>query len=184
MNKKRIIILLSTLAILFGLLPLEAKSRLQEVRERITPTLETSLSKHGLQLGDHTYLRVFKHERVLELWMKPRGKNEYILYKSYPIAGMSGQLGPKLKEGDYQAPEGFYNIVKGNLNPKSRYHLSFNIGYPNSYDRFHKRTGSFIMVHGSDVSIGCYAMTDPVIEVVYLIVEAALKNKQSSIPFG
>lgn len=163
--------------------PVFAKSRLSEVKERVTPGLERTLSEQSLKLGDPVYLRVFKQERELEVWMKPQGRKEYVLFKTYPIAGMSGELGPKQREGDYQAPEGFYNVVRGNLNPKSSYHLSFNIGYPNAFDKYHKRTGSFIMVHGSNVSVGCYAMTDPVIEVIYLLVEAALKKGQSAVPF-
>jgi murein L,D-transpeptidase YafK len=94
---------------------------------------------------------------------------------------MSGKLGPKLKEGDLQAPEGFYEVGKKQLNPMSRFHLSFNVGYPNAYDRYHGRTGSLIMVHGSNVSIGCFAMTDPVIEEIYLLVEAALKGGQEAV---
>lgn len=160
-----------------------AESRISKVRKRISPSLQQELKTQGLELGDPVYLRVFKQERELELWMKPRAGKSYKLVKTYPIAGMSGVLGPKEKEGDHQAPEGFYEIVKKNLNPKSSYHLSFNIGYPNAYDRAHKRTGSFIMVHGSNVSVGCYAMTDPVIEVIYVAVEAALNKGHSSVPF-
>lgn len=175
--------LLLMISVFYLIIPAFSKSRIAEVRERITPSLKQDLAKKSLKLGDPVYLRVFKNERILEVWMKPSGRNEYILYNAYRIAGMSGKLGPKLKEGDFQAPEGFYNIVKENLNPQSSYHLSFNIGYPNAYDRAHKRTGSFIMVHGSNVSAGCYAMTDPVIESIYLIVESAFKKGQSSIPF-
>jgi murein L,D-transpeptidase YafK len=87
-----------------------------------------------------------------------------------------------LKEGDLQAPEGFYEVGIKQLNPMSRFHLSFNIGYPNAYDQHHGRTGSLIMVHGSNVSIGCFAMTDPVIEEIYLLVEAALKAGQVAVP--
>ncbi len=164
-------------------MPLEAKSRLAEVKTRVIPGLKQDLSRNGLTLGNPVYLRIFKLERVLEVWMQQKGRKQYKLYRTYPIAGMSGELGPKLMEGDKQAPEGFYNIVKGNLNPQSRYHLSFNIGYPNVYDKSHSRTGSFIMVHGSNQSIGCYAMTDPVIEVIYLIVESAMSKGQKSVPF-
>jgi murein L,D-transpeptidase YafK len=81
-----------------------------------------------------------------------------------------------------QAPEGFYSFGKSHLNPASRYHLAFNIGYPNAYDRHHERTGSLIMVHGRNVSIGCFAMTDPVIEEIYLIIDAALNNGQPQVP--
>ena len=93
---------------------------------------------------------------------------------------MSGHLGPKLAEGDRQAPEGFYEVDAGALNPESDCHLSFNTGYPNTFDTSLGRTGSWIMVHGSTGSLGCFAMTDPVIEEIYLVCEAALQHGQPS----
>ncbi len=92
---------------------------------------------------------------------------------------MSGQLGPKLAEGDRQAPEGFYFVTRSMMHPTSRYHLAFNIGYPNRYDTAHARTGSFIMVHGNTQSIGCFAMTDEKIEEIYTLCDAALRNGQN-----
>ena len=95
------------------------------------------------------------------------------------IANYGGQrLGPKLKKGDGVAPEGFYNVGTRQLNPQSKFHLAFNVGYPNGLDQSLKRTGDAIMVHGNDVSIGCFAMTDARIEIIYLIVEAALRARQ------
>ena len=91
---------------------------------------------------------------------------------------MSGELGPKLKEGDGQAPEGFYFVPPSHMNPKSRFHLSFNLGYPNAYDRANGRTGSALMVHGGQASVGCFAMTDPKVEEIYALAEAALRNGQ------
>lgn len=158
-------------------------TRLEEVKNRVIPSLERSLAQRGLALGDHIFLRAYKLDKELEVWVKPSGKKKFELFETYSIVGNSGVLGPKLAEGDRQMPEGFYEIKKNALNPNSRYHLSFNIGYPNAFDRSLKRTGSFIMVHGSNVSIGCYAMTDPVIEKIYLMVESALKNGQNTIPF-
>lgn len=93
----------------------------------------------------------------------------------------SGTLGPKLREGDGQSPEGFYKVTRAALNPNSSYHLSFNLGFPNAYDRAHGRTGSFLMVHGDCVSIGCYAMRDKGIEDIYGLVEAALKGGQKAV---
>lgn len=122
-------------------------------------------------------MRIFKEESELELWTKNDDKFE--LYKTFPICNWSGTLGPKLKEGDGQSPEGFYFVNTSQLNPNSRYHLAFNIGYPNAYDRSHDRTGSYIMVHGDCVSIGCYAMNDVQIEEIYRIAEAALDKDQS-----
>ena len=94
---------------------------------------------------------------------------------------MSGNIGPKLAEGDAQAPEGFYEVTANALNPNSAFHLSFNIGYPNAFDAANNRTGSFIMVHGGEASIGCFAMTDAMIEEIYLVTEAALGRGQASV---
>ncbi len=145
---------------------------------------KAAYEKHADQLGDDlgrpVFLRITKESRMLELLVKrPKG---WQVMKIYPILGMSGTLGPKQKEGDCQAPEGFYSVVKGNMNPRSNYHLSFNIGYPNAYDKSQGRTGSFIMVHGSIYSIGCFAMGDEAIEEIYTMVDQALLKGQSSVP--
>ncbi len=159
---------------------LSAEARLTNVRARLLPGLADELARIGAQLGDATYLRVFKETRQMELWL--RSAENWALFRSYPIATFSGTLGPKLQEGDRQAPEGFYSITPAALNPLSSYHLAIKIGYPNEFDRQNQRTGSFIMVHGREVSIGCFAMTDPFIEEIYLIVEAALKAGQREVP--
>lgn len=104
------------------------------------------------------------------------------LLKTHPIARWSGLLGPKQKEGDKQAPEGCYGITRRLMHPGSDYHLAMNIGYPNGLDRALGRTGSLIMIHGKDVSVGCFAMTDPVIEEIYLLVDAALDAGQTEVP--
>lgn len=157
-----------------------AEQRLTDLRQRVHPLLTHELDKHGFALGNPAFIRVFKESRELEIWLQ--AKAGWKRYRSYPIAAMSGTLGPKLREGDGQAPEGIYALNRAGLNPASRYHLSFNIGYPNAYDRYHDRTGSFIMVHGAEVSVGCFAMTDPIIEEIYLIVSAALTSNQGEIP--
>lgn len=141
-----------------------------------TMNLKDRLKAVGGALGMPLFIRIFKEESILEVWIKP--EHEYVLLQKYPICAYSGFLGPKLKEGDKQAPEGFYSVKKHQLNPNSQYHLSFNLGYPNRYDRAHKRTGSYLMVHGECVSIGCYAMTNPKIEEIYKLVEEALKGGQ------
>jgi murein L,D-transpeptidase YafK len=127
-------------------------------------------------VGDHVFIRIFKAESILEVWIKV--KDEYVLFKQYSICAFSGFLGPKLKEGDKQSPEGFYRVTRYLLNPKSKFHLSFNLGYPNKYDRAYNRTGSFLMVHGECASRGCYAMTNEKIEEIYKLVEKALKRGQ------
>lgn len=162
---------------------LSAEQRLHDARRRLQPQLDAELSARGFKLGDAAFIRIFKETSELELWLRHDAAGKpFRLYCNYRIAFYSGTLGPKTKEGDYQAPEGFYSVGKSQLNPASRYHLAFNVGYPNEYDRAQKRTGSLIMVHGSDVSIGCFAMTDPLIEEIYLIVEAALDAGQRSVP--
>lgn len=145
----------------------------------VVASAEEELAARGLEPGAPVFLRIFKQESDLELWA--RAGEDYVLVKTYPICAWSGELGPKLKEGDRQSPEGFYQVTSGALNPNSRFHLSFNLGFPNRYDRAHGRTGSFLMVHGNCVSIGCYAMTDPAIEEIYRLVEAGLKAGQGAV---
>lgn len=140
------------------------------------PSLDERLAMAGTARGAPAFIRVFKESRELELWLQ--AGERFVLAKVYPICAYSGRLGPKLRQGDHQAPEGFYAVSQGSLNPNSAFHLSFNLGYPNAYDRAHGRTGDFLMVHGSCVSAGCYAMTNPGIEEIYGLVEAALKGGQ------
>lgn len=141
--------------------------------------LERDLTTMGLHFGDPVFLRAFKDERLLELYVHNRETGKFTLFRTYPIAGSSGKLGPKLEEGDGQVPEGFYHVPPSAMNPNSVYHLAFNIGYPNEYDRSLKRTGSFIMVHGNRVSIGCLAMTDEKIEEIYTLCDAAHQTGQA-----
>ena len=154
---------------------LGAADRLTSVRARLLPKLHEELAAQKLKLGLPAFIRIFKASGELELWLQD-DKHTWRLFRNYPIACFSGTLGPKTREGDMQAPEGFYSVTSKLLNPASRYHLAFNVGYPNEYDRAHARTGNLIMVHGDMCSIGCFAMTDPVIEEIYLVVEAALKG--------
>lgn len=153
---------------------------ISEIRNRMTPELTRDLAASGLSFGAPVYLRVFKEEKTLELWVE--SEDRFALFRSYPICNYSGALGPKLKEGDRQSPEGFYRVAHNALNPNSNYHLSFNLGFPNAFDRANDRTGSFLMIHGACASIGCYAMTDQGIEEIYVMVEAALNAGQGSVP--
>lgn len=152
--------------------------RAAAARQRVGPALERDLATVGLRLGNPVFIRIFKEERVLELWMLRRDTGKYEHFRSWPVVKMSGQLGPKLAEGDMQAPEGFYAVSRRLMNPNSTYHLSFNLGFPNDYDRAHGRSGSLIMVHGNAVSIGCFAMTDGKIEEIYTLCDAALAAGQ------
>jgi murein L,D-transpeptidase YafK len=144
------------------------------------PDLKTLLTLRGFLMGAPVYLRVFKDEGVIELWMKRDARFE--LFEVYPICRNSGALGPKQKAGDKQAPEGFYEVGAKQLNPNSKYHLALNMGYPNAYDKSWGRTGDALMIHGACASIGCYALTNNNIEEVYALVDAALANGQASIP--
>lgn len=153
--------------------------REKDVIKRMTPHLTEELAKLDLKLGAPVFIRIFKESREMELWVLHSPSKKYRLFKTWPIAAMSGKLGPKTSEGDLQAPEGFYYVNRSRMKPDSSFHLAFNLGYPNSYDRAHDYTGGFLMVHGNRVSIGCFAMTDPGIEEIYTLCASALNNGQN-----
>lgn len=164
-------------------------SLLHWVGDRLSPereprfdreALRADLVAQGFVLGDRAHVRIFKRERRLELWLSHAG-GPFALFRSYGICSFSGELGPKLKEGDRQAPEGFYRVGRAQLNPNSRHHLAFNLGFPNAFDRQLGRTGSALMVHGGCSSIGCYAIGDESVDQVYAVVEAALGNGQDAV---
>ncbi len=141
-------------------------------------TLEM-LAKKGMQVGSPVFVRIFKEESELEIW-KQRDDGRFYHFKTYPICNWSGELGPKLVQGDKQAPEGFYAITPVLMNPNSKFYLSFNLGYPNSYDKSLGRTGDSVMVHGKCRSAGCYAMTDALMEEIYGVTREALKAGQQN----
>ncbi len=141
--------------------------------------LDSRLKERGVSVGAPVFIRVFKREFELELWMRKAGR--YVHLATYPICRWSGKLGPKLEEGDKQSPEGFYTVDRRALNPNSRWHRSFNLGFPNVFDRAHARTGSYLMVHGGCSSVGCYAMTNAVVDEIWRLVTAALGNGQRKI---
>jgi murein L,D-transpeptidase YafK len=142
--------------------------------------LDERLAAHGVGMGVPVYLRIFKLESEIELWIEKNGR--FVRFATYPICLWSGRLGPKLKEGDRQAPEGFYTVDAEQLNPNSRMHRSFSLGFPNLFDQAHGRTGSFLMVHGGCASIGCYAVTDPVVDEIWRLVTAALDKGEGRFP--
>ncbi len=127
-------------------------------------------------------VRVFKEEAEMEVWKKNRD-GEFALLKTYPICRWSGDLGPKVREGDRQAPEGFYSITPGLMNPNSNYYLAFNTGYPNAFDRAWNRTGSELMVHGDCSSRGCYAMTDEQMQEIYALARDSFFGGQKDFQF-
>ncbi len=155
---------------------LKSKPKPKSIQIQRVLTLKESLEKIGAKVGDPIFIRIFKQEKKLELWVKI--KQEYKLCKTYTICTYSGDLGPKLKQGDKQSPEGFYTVAKNQLKPNSKYHLAINIGFPNQYDRYQKRTGSYLMIHGECSSTGCYAMGNEQIEEIYKMAEATLNSTQ------
>lgn len=132
----------------------------------IPPALLAEMEKKDMDKGSPLLVRIFKQESELEVWKQDRS-GRFALLKTYPICKWSGDLGPKIREGDRQAPEGFYNITPAQMNPNSQFYLAFNMGYPNAYDRAHDRTGAHLMVHGDCSSRGCYAMTDEQISEIF-----------------
>jgi murein L,D-transpeptidase YafK len=141
--------------------------------------LAAEMEKKNMPKESPILVRIFKEEAELEVW-KQDAEGQYALLKTYPICRWSGELGPKVKEGDRQAPEGFYNITPGQMNPNSNYYLAFNLGFPNAYDRANDRTGAFLMVHGDCSSRGCYAMTDEQIQEIYAMGRDSFMGGQKS----
>ena len=138
------------------------------------------MAANGTSKEAPVLIRTYKKESELEIWkMKPDGR--YALLKTYPMCRWSGQLGPKVREGDRQVPEGFYSITPAQMNPNSAYYLSFNVGYPNAYDRAQGHSGGSIMVHGICSSAGCFSMTDPQIGEIYAIVREGFAGGQRAV---
>jgi len=125
-------------------------------------------------------IRIFKETKELELWRK-NYNNNYVYIKTYDICAFSGDLGPKIKEGDRQSPEGFYTIKSYQMNYNSSQFLSFNTGFPNEYDKFHKRTGSYLMVHGGCSSSGCYAIKDAPMQELFTAMRDSFKAGQKEV---
>jgi murein L,D-transpeptidase YafK len=134
----------------------------------IPEKLVAEINAKNMDKGSPMLVRLFKQEAELEVWKQDR-TGHFALLKTYPICRWSGDFGPKVREGDRQAPEGFYSITPGQMNPASAYYLSFNMGYPNAYDKAWGRSGSQLMVHGDCSSRGCYAMTDEQISEIYAL---------------
>jgi murein L,D-transpeptidase YafK len=138
------------------------------------------MDKIGTTPSAPVLIRTYKQEAEFEIW-KMNSDGQYALLKTYPMCRWSGQLGPKTRQGDMQVPEGFYIIAPGQMNPNSHYYLSFNVGYPNAYDRALGRTGGAIMVHGVCSSAGCFSMTDAQIGEIYAIAREAFNGGESAI---
>jgi len=150
-----------------------------KANQPVPPKLIQTMVEKDMDLNSPILVRLFKQEAELEVWKQDRS-GRFALLKTYPICRWSGDLGPKVREGDRQAPEGFYNISPAQMNPQSAYYLSFNTGYPNAFDRALGRTGSQLMVHGDCSSRGCYAMTDEQIAEIYSLGRESFFGGQKS----
>ncbi len=153
-----------------------------KANQPVSPKLVAEMAEKDMDLQSPILVRLFKQEAELEVWKQDRS-GRFALLKTYPICRWSGDLGPKVREGDRQAPEGFYSITPGQMNPQSAYYLSFNTGYPNAYDKALGHTGSELMVHGDCSSRGCYAMTDEQIAEIYSLGRESFFGGQHAFQF-
>jgi murein L,D-transpeptidase YafK len=154
-----------------------------KANQPVPPKLVAEMGEKDMDLQSPMLVRVFKQEAELEVWKQTRS-GKFALLKTYPICRWSGDLGPKVKEGDRQAPEGFYAITPAQMNPRSAYYLSFNTGFPNAFDKSLGRTGSELMVHGDCSSRGCFAMTDEQIAEIYALGRESFFGGQRSFQFA
>jgi murein L,D-transpeptidase YafK len=145
----------------------------------IPAKLAGDMSRKGMLATDPILIRIFKDESELEIWKGDR-TDRYSLLKTYPMCRWSGKLGPKTRNGDRQAPEGYYHISAGMLNPNSQYYLSFNLGYPNRLESALGYSGEALMVHGACSSSGCFALTDEGVAEIYAVAREALKGGQTA----
>jgi murein L,D-transpeptidase YafK len=148
-----------------------------QAMKELSPEMLDLLQKKNMPKDSPILVRVFKEESELEVW-KQDTTGLYQLLKVYPICRWSGELGPKKVEGDRQAPEGFYSITPGLMNPNSNYYLAINIGFPNAYDKANGYSGGFLMIHGDCSSRGCYAMTDEQIGEIYSLARESFLGGQ------
>ncbi|MGE0845303.1 MAG: L,D-transpeptidase family protein [Flavobacteriaceae bacterium] len=177
MSFKKVLPSLLLASALLALPACVSDSRAPKHLKPIPPQLMSLMEERSMLKSDPILIRIFKEESALEVWKKDR-TGRYALLKAYNICAWSGVLGPKVKEGDRQAPEGFYTITPALMNPNSSYYLSFNIGYPNQFDKALNRTGSHLMVHGACSSSGCYSMEDEQIGEIYSLAREAFKGGQ------
>jgi len=153
-----------------------------KANQPVPPKLVAAMAEKDMDLNSPILIRLFKQEAELEIWKQTRS-GQFALLKTYPICRWSGDLGPKVREGDRQAPEGFYSINPSQMNPQSAYYLSFNTGFPNAFDKALGRTGSQLMVHGDCSSRGCYAMTDEQIAEIYSLGRESFFGGQKAFQF-
>ncbi len=158
----------------------DLKSVKNKVEQPLPSRILSEMQKKNMPRNSPIMIRIFKEEGKLEVW-KAKSDNRFDIIKSYDICAWSGKLGPKVKEGDRQAPEGFYNLTPAHLNPNSKYYLAINTGFPNRYDQANGRTGSNLMIHGACSSSGCYSMTDEQVLEIYAFARDAFRGGQTSV---
>lgn len=168
------------LALLVALLAGCAKIDMPAHLNPLSVDMMRLMAAKRMEAASPIFIRIFKAESELEIW-KQKSDGRFYHLKSYPVCAWSGDLGPKIRQGDKQAPEGFYTVNRHQMNPNSSFHLSFDLGYPNAFDRANRRTGDFLMVHGDCTSAGCYAMTDHWIEEIYALAREAFIGGQDKI---
>ncbi|GAJ92839.1 hypothetical protein MOV66_27780 [Agrobacterium sp. SHOUNA12C] len=151
-----------------------------KVEQPLPDRILADMTKKGMDRNSPIMIRIFKEEGTMEI-LKANQNNRFEVIASYSICAWSGRLGPKVKEGDRQAPEGFYNLTPANLNPNSKYYLAINTGFPNRYDAANGRSGNNLMIHGACSSSGCYSMTDQQVLEIYAFARDAFKGGQKTI---
>jgi murein L,D-transpeptidase YafK len=162
---------------------LESPRVRQSLQEKESVLKDLFLKKNIPYPPKEIFIRAFKHEKILEVWANQTGGGEFQLIQSYPFCTLSGNLGPKRRQGDGQVPEGFYAINR--FNPTSNFYLSLGLDYPNRSDQILAKgnnLGGDIFIHGNCVSIGCIPLTDDRIKEVYLLAIEAKSNGQRNIP--
>jgi murein L,D-transpeptidase YafK len=147
--------------------------------KELSPQMLALLEQKNMPKDSPILVRIFKEESELEVW-KQDTTGRFQILKVYPICRWSGDLGPKVHEGDRQAPEGFYSITPDLMNPNSNYYLAINTGFPNTYDKANGYTGALLMIHGDCSSRGCYAMTDEQIGEIYSLARESFLGGQQS----
>ncbi|MBT3071556.1 hypothetical protein KKP04_11835 [Rhodomicrobium sp. Az07] len=155
----------------------DAENAVPPAERQLPASTQAMLAIKGMRSDAPIFIRIFKEESELEVWKFRDGRFQH--FRTYPICAWSGTLGPKIQTGDKQAPEGFYTVTRGQMNPRSNFYLAFNLGYPNVHDQANGHTGSALMVHGNCKSAGCYAMTDAYIEEIYILAREAFDAGQT-----
>ncbi|NOT71386.1 MAG: murein L,D-transpeptidase [Hyphomicrobium sp.] len=155
-----------------GALPLPNTPNIADFQDR--------MRQKGVRLSAPIVIRVFKTESELEVWKEKDGA--FVLFATYPICHWSGSVGPKMRDGDKQAPEGFYTVNRQQTRHVGRWPKSLNIGFPNILDQSQARTGDNILIHGGCSSVGCFAMTNPVMDEIHNLTDAAIDGGQDVVP--